>query len=72
MWLQLVDRVEQALDELQATLQQHLSFTLRESLPVDPMVESFMGDALDSTRKMISSCRSPVWTGVRSRSDIAC
>ncbi|OLK67870.1 cystathionine gamma-synthase [Xanthomonas oryzae pv. oryzae] len=59
MWLQLVDRVEQGLDKLQATLQQHLSFTLRESLPVDPIVESFMGDALDSTRKMISSCRSP-------------
>ncbi|KPB51684.1 Unknown protein sequence [Pseudomonas coronafaciens pv. oryzae] len=26
MWLQLVDRVEQALNKLQATLQQHLSF----------------------------------------------
>ncbi|KPZ27500.1 hypothetical protein ALO38_200030 [Pseudomonas coronafaciens pv. zizaniae] len=26
MWMQLVDRVEQALNELQATLQQHLSF----------------------------------------------
>lgn len=59
MWMQLVDRVEQGLDKLQATLQQHLSFALRESLPVDPIVESFMEDALDSTRKMISTCRSP-------------
>ncbi|KPW41582.1 putative cystathionine gamma-synthase protein [Pseudomonas coronafaciens pv. atropurpurea] len=29
------------------------------------MIESFMGDALDSTRKMISSCRSPGLDGRR-------
>lgn len=57
MWLQLVDRIEEELNRLDATLAQHLSFARQERLSVDATIERFMDEALNSTRRMIDSCR---------------
>ena len=63
MWLQLVDRVERALNHVEATLEQHLFFARCESLAVDAMVESFMDETLGSARRLIVSCRIPGLNG---------